>query len=227
MRMVTQRAEPGDVVSVQMRVDGLYELEIEFVIEMQIAVDLLQDRIDDQRLAAAAAREQIGIGAWTPDRKADGRSFQIVVQVRTAAQSSRGWKRRLRSLCLFRMRYIRWVVPAISVALLLTGGPGAAATPSRSSLCLMLESAARANDLPTAFLVRVIWRESRFDPLAVGPRTRSGGHAQGIAQFMARTAAERALSNPFDPVQALPKAAEISARTSRRVRQPWTCGGGI
>jgi len=106
------------------------------------------------------------------------------------------------------MRYIRWVVPAISVALLLTGGPGAAATPSRSSLCLMLESAARANDLPTAFLVRVIWRESRFDPLAVGPRTRSGGHAQGIAQFMARTAAERALSNPFDPVQALPKAAE-------------------
>ena len=106
------------------------------------------------------------------------------------------------------MRYVRWVVPAISVALLLTGGPGAAATPSRSSLCLMLESAARANDLPTAFLVRVIWRESRFDPLAVGPRTRSGAHAQGIAQFMARTAAERALSNPFDPVQALPKAAE-------------------
>jgi soluble lytic murein transglycosylase-like protein len=58
----------------------------------------------------------------------------------------------------------------------------------------MLESAARANDLPVAFLVRVIWRESRFDPLAVGPRTRSGAHAQGIAQFMARTAAERAPS---------------------------------
>jgi soluble lytic murein transglycosylase-like protein len=106
------------------------------------------------------------------------------------------------------MRYIRSIMPAVSIALLLTGEAGAAATASRSSLCLMLESAARANGLPTAFLVRVIWRESRFDPHAVGPRTRSGAHAQGIAQFMAGTAAERALGNPFDPVQALPKAAE-------------------
>src|SRR4249919_1343059 len=63
MRMVTQCAEPGDVVCMQMCVDGLYELEIEFVNEMQIAVDLLQNRIDDQRLAARTAREQIGIGA--------------------------------------------------------------------------------------------------------------------------------------------------------------------
>jgi hypothetical protein len=51
------------MVSVQMRVDGFYELEIEFVNEMQIPVDLLQDRIDDQRLSARTAREQIGIGA--------------------------------------------------------------------------------------------------------------------------------------------------------------------
>src|SRR6476646_1871289 len=63
MRMVTKRTEPGDMVSVQMRVDGFYELEIEFVNEMQIPVDLLQDRIDDQRLSARTAREQIGIGA--------------------------------------------------------------------------------------------------------------------------------------------------------------------
>jgi hypothetical protein len=106
------------------------------------------------------------------------------------------------------MRYIRTILSVVSIALLLAGEAGAAATASRSSLCLMLESAARANGLPTAFLVRVIWRESRFDPQAIGPRTRSGAHAQGIAQFMATTAAERALANPFDPVQALPKAAE-------------------
>jgi Transglycosylase SLT domain len=107
------------------------------------------------------------------------------------------------------MRNLRTILPAISIALSLTGEAGAAATASRSSLCLMLESAARANGLPTAFLIRVIWRESRFDPLAVGPRTRSGARAQGIAQFMATTAAERALANPFAPVQALPKAAEF------------------
>jgi hypothetical protein len=77
------------------------------------------------------------------------------------------------------------------------------------SICLMIESAARANDLPLEFFARVIWQESRFQPSAVGPRTRSGDRAQGIAQFMPRTAAERGLLDPFDPVQALPKSAEF------------------
>ena len=39
--------------------------------------------------------------------------------------------------------------------------------------------------------------------------TRSGRRAQGIAQFMPGTAAERYLLNPFDPIQALPKSAEF------------------
>jgi hypothetical protein len=75
------------------------------------------------------------------------------------------------------------------------------------SICLMVESAARENALPVEFFARVIWRESRFNAEAVGPRTRSGAHAEGIAQFMPGTAAERQLLDPFDPVQALPKAA--------------------
>src|SRR5262249_2331441 len=75
----------------------------------------------------------------------------------------------------------------------------------RESLCLMIESAARAQNLPLEFFARVIWQESRFQPGVVGPRTRSGDRAQGIAQFMPRTAAERGLLDPFDPVQALPK----------------------
>ena len=79
----------------------------------------------------------------------------------------------------------------------------------RESICLMIESAARANDLPVEFFARVIWQESRFAPDRVGPRTRSGEHAQGIAQFMPGTAAERRLLDPFDPVQALPKSAEF------------------
>lgn len=77
------------------------------------------------------------------------------------------------------------------------------------SLCLMLESAAKASDLPPAFLARVIWRESRFDANAIGPFTRSGQRAQGIAQFMPGTASERGVDDPFDPVQALPKAADF------------------
>jgi len=79
----------------------------------------------------------------------------------------------------------------------------------RESVCMMIESAARAHNLPLEFFARVIWQESRFQPNVVGPRTRSGDRAQGIAQFMPRTAAERGLLDPFDPVQALPKSAEF------------------
>jgi Transglycosylase SLT domain/SPOR domain len=86
--------------------------------------------------------------------------------------------------------------------------PTGAADP-RESICLMVESAARVNDLPVEFFARVIWQESRFAPDAVGPRTRSGERALGIAQFMPGTAAERRLLDPFDPVQALPKSAEF------------------
>ncbi len=80
---------------------------------------------------------------------------------------------------------------------------------TRESICLMVESAARANDLPLEFFARVIWQESRFQSNAVGPATRSGERAQGIAQFMPGTANERRLLDPFDPVQALPKSAEF------------------
>ena len=79
----------------------------------------------------------------------------------------------------------------------------------RESVCLMIEAAARAHDLPLEFFARVIWQESRFQVNAVGPRTRNGNSAQGIAQFMPRTAAERGLLDPFDPVQALPKSAQF------------------
>jgi hypothetical protein len=74
---------------------------------------------------------------------------------------------------------------------------------------LIIEAAARANGLPLEFFARVIWQESRFDPGAVGPLTRRGSRAEGIAQFMPETAAERRLLDPFDPVQALPKSAEF------------------
>jgi hypothetical protein len=85
----------------------------------------------------------------------------------------------------------------------------AADTNTREAMCLMIESAARAADLPLEFFARVIWQESRFQADAVGPVTRNGQRAQGIAQFMPGTASERRLLDPFDPVQALPKSAEF------------------
>jgi Transglycosylase SLT domain/SPOR domain len=80
---------------------------------------------------------------------------------------------------------------------------------TREAMCLMIESAARSQNLPVEFFARVIWQESRFQSDAVGPVTRSGQRAQGIAQFMPGTASERRLLDPFDPVQALPKSAEF------------------
>jgi soluble lytic murein transglycosylase-like protein len=77
------------------------------------------------------------------------------------------------------------------------------------SICMIVESAASANQLPLDFFARVIWQESRFQADAVGPPTRSGARAQGIAQFMPGTAAERGLLDPFDPIQALPKSAQF------------------
>lgn len=82
-------------------------------------------------------------------------------------------------------------------------------TDTREAMCLMIESAAKSQDLPLEFFARVIWQESRFQSDAVGPMTRRGQRAQGIAQFMPGTASERRLLDPFDPVQALPKSAEF------------------
>jgi hypothetical protein len=84
-------------------------------------------------------------------------------------------------------------------------------TQTLESICLMVEAAARASDLPLEFFARVIWQESRFQVGIVGPVTRGGQRAQGIAQFMPGTASERRLLDPFDPVQALPKSAEFLA----------------
>jgi soluble lytic murein transglycosylase-like protein len=61
-----------------------------------------------------------------------------------------------------------------------------------------LEQSAAENALPVEFFARVIWQESRFDAQAVSPKG-----AQGIAQFMPRTASWHGLVDPFDPIEAL------------------------
>jgi hypothetical protein len=71
-------------------------------------------------------------------------------------------------------------------------------------MCRLIDGAAKAQDLPTAFLTRLIWRESSFRAGVV-----SHAGAQGVAQFMPGTAAERGLADPFDPEQAIPAAARF------------------
>ncbi len=60
---VAQRAEAGDVIGVQVRVDRLDQLEIELAHELDVAIHLLQNGIDDQRLAAVPAGEQVSVGS--------------------------------------------------------------------------------------------------------------------------------------------------------------------
>ena len=74
--------------------------------------------------------------------------------------------------------------------------------PSANTVCRALVQAATDNELPIEFFTRLIWQESRFNPGAVSPKG-----AAGIAQFMPRTAAERGLADPFEPLQALRESA--------------------
>ncbi|MEA2934501.1 MAG: hypothetical protein QOD74_1147 [Variibacter sp.] len=71
------------------------------------------------------------------------------------------------------------------------------------AMCQALLDAAAQHGLPPGFFVRLIWQESRFNPTAV---SRAG--AQGVAQFMPATAAERGI-DPLDPAQALPASAQF------------------
>jgi hypothetical protein len=75
---------------------------------------------------------------------------------------------------------------------------------SRAELCQAAVAVARANNLPVGFFTRLIHQESGFRPNVVSPVG-----AQGIAQFMPRTALSRALANPFEPVGALAASAKF------------------
>jgi hypothetical protein len=75
---------------------------------------------------------------------------------------------------------------------------------SRQEICETLADAARENDLPAPFLIRLLYQESSFRPGVI-----SSAGALGIAQFMPETASDRGLDNPFDAVQAIPASARL------------------
>ena len=60
---VAQFAEARDVVGVQMGVDRLHQPQIQFAQQLAVAVGLFQHGVEDQRLAAGAARQQVAVGA--------------------------------------------------------------------------------------------------------------------------------------------------------------------
>jgi hypothetical protein len=72
------------------------------------------------------------------------------------------------------------------------------------TICELAFREAQLRSLPESYFVRLIWKESRFDPHAVSPKG-----AQGIAQFMPETAKTRGLINPFTPVEALHASAHL------------------
>lgn len=76
--------------------------------------------------------------------------------------------------------------------------PAVQVLPTGEAICRTIEEAAAEHGIPVAFFTRLIWQESRFKPHVV---SRAG--AQGIAQFMPRTADWRGLANPFNPIEAL------------------------
>jgi Transglycosylase SLT domain len=89
-----------------------------------------------------------------------------------------------------------------------TSAPG---PPSTDDICRTLEEAAAENALPVEFFARVIWQESRFNAGAV---SRKG--AEGIAQFMPRTADWRGLADPFNPIDALRNSASYLGELRNR-----------
>ncbi len=75
---------------------------------------------------------------------------------------------------------------------------------TREEVCDTLTKAAEDNNLPVPFFISLLFQESRFQPEVV-----SKVGAQGVAQFMPATAASMGVSNPFDPLQAIPASARL------------------
>jgi hypothetical protein len=77
-------------------------------------------------------------------------------------------------------------------------------------VCPIMQQQAETRGLPPMPFVRLIWKESRFNPQAVSPKG-----AQGIAQFMPGTADERGLADPFEPKAAIMHSASLLADLRR------------
>ena len=112
----------------------------------------------------------------------------------------------------------RLLAPLLAASLVAMGPARAEPQPAspagesvEQALCRLIDGAAARQNIPAAFLTRLLWQESSFRPTVVSP-----AGARGIAQFMPGTARERGLDDPFDPEQAIPASAAFLAELSQQ-----------
>src|SRR5215210_4108191 len=100
----------------------------------------------------------------------------------------------------------------LAVALLSQDALGAANAREKfvADICSATETQANRAGLDANFLVRLLWKESMFDPNAVSPKG-----AQGIAQFMPGTAELRGLADPFNATAAVAASASYLAELKK------------
>jgi Transglycosylase SLT domain/SPOR domain len=108
---------------------------------------------------------------------------------------------------------------AFALMIIFLTGAAFAAKPSRQefarTVCEAALNQAQQSGIDSSFFVRLLWKESMFDPNAVSPKG-----AQGLAQFMPATAARRGLADPFDPLLAVKASAEFLADLTREFGNP-------
>ncbi len=95
---------------------------------------------------------------------------------------------------------------AVTAGIEAAGAAAAGPLPFVQIVCPVMQKQAEARGLPPLPFVRLIWRESRFNPNAVSHKG-----AQGIAQFMPATAERRGLQDPFEPISAIKHSASLLA----------------
>jgi hypothetical protein len=100
---------------------------------------------------------------------------------------------------------VAWAIVSLPMA----AGASESTVP-RQLVCQTIADAATANGLPASFLARLLWTESGFRSSATSP-----AGAVGVAQFMPQTAAERGLTYPRDPLQAIYQAASLLIELDR------------
>jgi hypothetical protein len=107
----------------------------------------------------------------------------------------------------------RQLCAAIIVVIVCISSPPCASetVTTRELVCETIARSATENGLPSAFLARLLWVESRYHEGIISPRG-----AIGIAQFIPGTAAERGLVNPRDPLAAIAQAARLLAELKSR-----------
>ena len=83
-----------------------------------------------------------------------------------------------------------------------------AGDPLYGQLMALLNAAEAQYGIPHDLLARQAYQESSFKPDVINGSTVSSAGAQGIMQFEPATAAQYGVTNPFDPTQAIPGAAQ-------------------